>query len=128
MGPPNKKKPKLEANAPNPKNLFKLSKNLMQMKFMQRSRKEYEKQVEEKEGPIDFKATDQKERNQITYQTSYVLFEKLRFGRMSFKNMNVDIEQLMNTSNTSIKREAPDTAMSSDDDEGSDDGEIEYLR
>lgn len=129
MAPTNKrKKQKVDPNGK--KNLVQLSKNLMQMKFMQRSRKEYEKQVDEKEGPIEFNPSEGNEKSQIIQDPSYVLCEKLRFGRFSFKGMNVDVEQLMVSLNTSVKRPASESSASDEDDNeigsGIEDGEVDF--
>ncbi|ESO90819.1 hypothetical protein LOTGIDRAFT_217677 [Lottia gigantea] len=84
-----------------------LSKNLMQMKFMQRSvlRIEEEKNAEEKQRDIDdehwvldIPRNKQKE-SRYHIESSYVICENLNYGRMSFKGCNPEIEKLMKSNN-----------------------------
>lgn len=107
------------------------SKNLLGLKFMQRAKKEVEKKAELKEEDSSFDTSlcnQLKGKQQIIINPSYQFCEKLRFGRLSFKGMNWDIENLMqreteqlNDSRTlALKRSLP-----SDDE--SEDNEIDNL-
>merc|ERR1712071_31501 len=84
--------------APHRKRLL-LSKNLLEMKFMKRTKEKTEKELEDEERQTTFA-------NEITsamlshgsnfiMENSYVVCENLSFGRMSFKGANVEIEKLM---------------------------------
>ncbi|KAK7505370.1 hypothetical protein BaRGS_00003532 [Batillaria attramentaria] len=86
----------------------KLSKNVLQMKFMQRSvlRMEVEQNEEEKQKIIDdehwvldLPQLSQREERYIT-QPSAVVCENLQFGRMSFKGFNPEVEKLMKLHDT----------------------------
>uniref|UniRef100_A0A3P8SQM4 M-phase phosphoprotein 6 n=1 Tax=Amphiprion percula TaxID=161767 RepID=A0A3P8SQM4_AMPPE len=81
----------------------KLSKNLLRMKFMQRGLDaETKKQLEEDEKRIisdehwflDLPELRARE-NLIIEEKSFVPCEDLRFGRISFKGFNPDVEKLM---------------------------------
>ncbi|KAJ3596334.1 hypothetical protein NHX12_002743 [Muraenolepis orangiensis] len=81
----------------------KLSKNLLRMKFMQRGLDaETKKQLEEEEKRIisdehwylDLPELKAKENN-IVEEQSFVPCEDLKYGRMSFKGFNPDVEKLM---------------------------------
>ncbi|KAM3609972.1 uncharacterized protein V6R79_023398 [Siganus canaliculatus] len=81
----------------------KLSKNLLRMKFMQRGLDaETKKQLEEDEKRIisdehwylDLPELKAKE-NVILEEKSFVPCEDLRFGRVSFKGFNPEVEKLM---------------------------------
>ncbi|XP_013882236.1 M-phase phosphoprotein 6 [Austrofundulus limnaeus] len=81
----------------------KLSKNLLRMKFMQRGLDaETKKQLEEDEKRIisdehwylDLPELTAKE-NLIVEEKSFVPCEELRFGRLSFKGFNPEVEKLM---------------------------------
>jgi len=80
-----------------------LSKNVLQMKFMQRSvlkierdQNEEEKQkiIDEEHWVLDLPEYKTKEQLFVTDQ-SYMFCEQLRFSRMSFQGFNPDIEKLM---------------------------------
>ncbi|KAL3859120.1 hypothetical protein ACJMK2_009352 [Sinanodonta woodiana] len=83
----------------------KLSKNVLQMKFMQRSvlRMEKEENEEEAQKMIDeehwvlalHQGEKQHRQSQYLVEPSYVRCEDLLFGRMSFKGCNPEIEKLM---------------------------------
>ncbi|XP_044050010.1 M-phase phosphoprotein 6 [Siniperca chuatsi] len=81
----------------------KLSKNLLRMKFMQRGLDaETKKQLEEEEKRIisdehwylDLPELKAKE-NLIIEEKSFVPCEDLKYGRMSFKGFNPEVEKLM---------------------------------
>ncbi|KAM6430339.1 M-phase phosphoprotein 6 [Liasis olivaceus] len=81
----------------------KLSKNLLRMKFMQRGLdSETKKQLEEEEKKIiseehwflDLPELKEKE-SLIIEERSFVMCEDLRYGRMSFKGFNPEVEKLM---------------------------------
>ncbi|XP_057379774.1 M-phase phosphoprotein 6-like [Daphnia carinata] len=76
-----------------------LSKNLLEMKFMKRTKEKTEKELEDEERQATFA-------NEITsamlshgskflMESSYAACEKLTFGRMSFKGANPEIEKIM---------------------------------
>ncbi|KAK3591348.1 hypothetical protein CHS0354_040309 [Potamilus streckersoni] len=83
----------------------KLSKNVLQMKFMQRSvlRMEKEEIEEEAQKMIDEEhwvmavpqGDKQQRQSQYIVEPSYSRCEDLLFGRMSFKGCNPEIEKLM---------------------------------
>ncbi|GCC28436.1 M-phase phosphoprotein 6 [Chiloscyllium punctatum] len=84
-------------------NAMKLSKNLLKMKFMQRSLDtETKKQLEEEEKKIisdehwylDLPELKEKE-SHIIEEKSFVPCEEMLFGRMSFKGFNPEIEKLV---------------------------------
>ncbi|XP_022100918.1 M-phase phosphoprotein 6-like [Acanthaster planci] len=82
----------------------KLSKNLMQMKFMQRTQESNaQKEAEEAEQRrhnddthwfLDLPEITAKE-SKFEVEPSFAVCENLKFGRMSFKGMNPSIEKLM---------------------------------
>nr|CAH0109201.1 unnamed protein product [Daphnia galeata] len=76
-----------------------LSKNLLEMKFMKRTKEKTEKELEDEERQEAFA-------NEITsamlshgskflMESSYSACENLSFGRMSFKGANPEIEKIM---------------------------------
>lgn len=75
-----------------------LSKNLLQMKFMQRTKEKVDR-IEEEEKTAHLlekvEAPVLTIRDQIIVEPSYVECEQLVFGRMSFKGYNPEIEKLM---------------------------------
>ncbi|XP_062318682.1 M-phase phosphoprotein 6 [Osmerus eperlanus] len=86
----------------------KLSKNLLRMKFMQRGLDaDTKKQLEEEERRIisdehwylDLPELKAKE-NVIIEENSFVPCEDLKYGRMSFKGFNPEVEKLMVLMNT----------------------------
>ncbi|KAK7114695.1 M-phase phosphoprotein 6-like [Littorina saxatilis] len=89
-------------------NPAKLSKNVLMMKFMQRSvlRMEVEQNEEEKQRVIDDEhwvldlpqLTQREEK--FVVQPSYITCENLQYGRMSFKGFNPEVEKLMKIHNT----------------------------
>ncbi|KAL8585754.1 hypothetical protein ACOMHN_040536 [Nucella lapillus] len=91
----------------------KLSKNVLQMKFMQRSvlRMEEEQNEEEKQRVIDDEhwvldlphLTQREER--FVPQPSYTGCEDFLFGRMSFKEFNPEMEKLMKLHNPGTEEE-----------------------
>lgn len=98
------------------------SKNLLGLKFMQRAKKEVEKVAEEKDASFDSSLCEKmKNKQQYIINPSYQFCERLRFGRLSFKGMNTDIETIMfnnetqqnNESNLSEKRGPPPSEGSS---------------
>jgi hypothetical protein len=74
-----------------------LSKNLLQMKFMQRCKVKYEDKPIEPKDSIDTNPNEcaKIDNNQYLMDSSFETFENLKFGRMSFKGMNVEIERLV---------------------------------
>ncbi|KAI9558083.1 hypothetical protein GHT06_014836 [Daphnia sinensis] len=77
-----------------------LSKNLLEMKFMKRTKEKTEKELEDEERQAAFA-------NEITsamlshgskflMESSYAACENLSFGRMSFRGANPEIEKIMN--------------------------------
>ncbi|XP_054167187.1 M-phase phosphoprotein 6-like [Oppia nitens] len=76
-----------------------LSKNLLQMKFMHRTKEKTEKQLNEQRNDelLDqhFDDNDELESQKYIINTSYVYCEGLRSGRMSFRGMNPEVEKLM---------------------------------
>nr|XP_057931471.1 M-phase phosphoprotein 6 [Doryrhamphus excisus] len=95
----------------------KLSKNVLRMKFMQRGLDaETKKQLQEDEKRIisdehwylDLPEQQTKE-SCLVEEKSFVPFEELLFGRMSFKGFNPEVEKLMTVMNprgTAAKQEA----------------------
>ncbi|OWF35620.1 M-phase phosphoprotein 6-like [Mizuhopecten yessoensis] len=90
-----------------------LSKNVLQMKFMQRSALRIEKELNEEENKdiddehwvLDLPAT-QKLENNYMFEPSLVRIESLQFGRMSFCGFNPEIEKLMKRHNTKVELDA----------------------
>lgn len=76
-----------------------MSKNLLEMKFMKRTKEKTEKIEEEEvrsrmfDGEVSGAMRDGASR--IVVEPSYVNIENLRFGRLAFKGMNSEIESLM---------------------------------
>lgn len=92
-----------------------LSKNLLMMKFMQRTKEKVE-QIEEEQKTAHLldkdvqKNTIFSKRDQVIVEPSFVICENLVFGRMSFKGYNPDIERLMeekSLDHNPLKRKAP---------------------
>ncbi|KAI4495589.1 hypothetical protein M0802_008601 [Mischocyttarus mexicanus] len=81
-------------------NKFKLSKSILEMKFMRRTKEKVEKQMIEKEGeeyfggqfsvPMTSKFDDQ-----FVVEPSFVVCEQLIEGRLSFNGMNPELEKLL---------------------------------
>ncbi|RWS14696.1 M-phase phosphoprotein 6-like protein [Dinothrombium tinctorium] len=90
---------------------MKLSKNLMQMKFMQRGKQRLESE-EESESNSNVPAIDVKTDDKFMFADSFTFCENLKFGRMSFKGMNADIEKLMADLETEADREREVTDVS----------------
>ncbi|XP_048402721.1 M-phase phosphoprotein 6 [Stegostoma tigrinum] len=95
---------------------MKLSKNLLKMKFMQRSLDtETKKQLEEEEKKIisdehwylDLPELKEKE-SHIIEEKSFVPCEEMLFGRMSFKGFNPEIEKLVAQMYSQNENEEPD--------------------
>ncbi|XP_038070426.1 M-phase phosphoprotein 6-like [Patiria miniata] len=81
----------------------KLSKNLMQMKFMQRTQEsnvqkeleaEQRRRIDETHWFLDLPEITVKESN-FDVEPSFAVCEDLKFGRMSYKGMNPSIEKIM---------------------------------
>ncbi|XP_017259476.1 M-phase phosphoprotein 6 [Kryptolebias marmoratus] len=96
----------------------KLSKNLLRMKFMQRGLDaETKKQLEEDEKRIisdehwylDLPELKAKE-NLMVEEKSFVPCEELRFGRLSIKGFNPEVEKLMVLMNPKEKEEEEDVS------------------
>ncbi|XP_046549435.1 M-phase phosphoprotein 6-like [Haliotis rubra] len=102
------------ANEKNSSYPTKLSKNVLQMKFMQRSvlRIEKEQNEEENNRAIDDEHWVMdvpplpKKQSRYDIQPSYVVCENLCYGRMSFKGFNPDVEKLMAIHNTQMELDA----------------------
>lgn len=72
-----------------------LSKNLLQMKFMQRrGGVDDDKNLQLPNYNPNFKVFSETDRSNYHFESSFETIENLRFGRMSFKGMNVEIERL----------------------------------
>ncbi|KAJ8002854.1 hypothetical protein DPEC_G00163290 [Dallia pectoralis] len=98
----------------------KLSKNLLRMKFMQRGLDaNTKKQLEEEEKKIisdehwylDLPELKAKE-NFIIEESRFGPFEDLKYGRMSFKGFNPEVEKLMIVMNTQNKDEEEEVEIS----------------
>ncbi|XP_061532394.1 M-phase phosphoprotein 6 isoform X1 [Phycodurus eques] len=95
---------------------LKLSKNLLRMKFMQRGLDaETKKQLQDDEKKIisdehwylDLPEQHTRE-NSIVEERSFVPFEELLFGRMSFRGFNPEVEKLMAQMNPRRARQEAD--------------------
>ncbi|KAK2188826.1 hypothetical protein NP493_122g03011 [Ridgeia piscesae] len=84
-----------------------LSRNLLGMKFMQRSaaRKEYEKNelnqqrvIDDEHWVLDIPTLEQDE-SQYVVESSYAKLNSLQFGRQSYQKFNPEIEKLMQINN-----------------------------
>lgn len=77
----------------------KLSKSILEMKFMKRTKEKVEKQEFQEEGEEYFgnelTKRMKKESERFVIEPSYVFCEKLVDGRISFQGMNPEIEKLM---------------------------------
>ncbi|KAG7188194.1 hypothetical protein KM043_017687 [Ampulex compressa] len=77
----------------------KLSKSILDMKFMKRTKDKVEQQQFQEEGEEYFenKITQRmkKDSERFIVEPSYVFCERLIDGRLSFRGMNPDIEKLM---------------------------------
>lgn len=80
-----------------------LSKNLLQMKFMQKSKENYEVEQRERasygQQSQELLKLCQEEGDKFLATNSFIFCENLQYGRMSFKGMNPEIEQLMRLKN-----------------------------
>ncbi|XP_061532395.1 M-phase phosphoprotein 6 isoform X2 [Phycodurus eques] len=84
---------------------LKLSKNLLRMKFMQRGLDaETKKQLQDDEKKI----ISDEHWNSIVEERSFVPFEELLFGRMSFRGFNPEVEKLMAQMNPRRARQEAD--------------------
>lgn len=75
-----------------------LSKNLLQMKFMKRSKEKAELEIEEEKSKILIEeqlSETIKKGDRFYVEPSHVLCEGLVFGRLSFRGKNPEIEKLM---------------------------------
>ncbi|XP_076762896.1 M-phase phosphoprotein 6 [Xylocopa sonorina] len=90
-------------------NRAKLSKSILEMKFMKRTKEKVEKQQFQEEGEEYFgnelTKRMKKESERFIIEPSYVFCEKLIDGRVSFQGMNPEIEKLMEEerSNETVK-------------------------
>ncbi|KAI1277989.1 M-phase phosphoprotein 6 [Halotydeus destructor] len=87
-----------------------LSKNLLQMKFMQRTKEKHDlKEEEDKSAHLLDKDVqiESSNRFRVRVEPSYEVCEQLVFGRMSFKGCNVEIERLMQEKNQIKEAQAP---------------------
>lgn len=107
------------------------SKNLLGLKFMQRAKKEVERVKEnddyddEDGGAFNSSPCAKlKNKKQCIINPSYQFCERLRFGRFSFKGMNMDIETIMyNNESERTAAEKRGAAEAEVDDEEEDDEE-----
>ncbi|XP_043262269.1 M-phase phosphoprotein 6 [Colletes gigas] len=80
-------------------NKAKLSKSILEMKFMKRTKEKVEKQQFQEEGEEYFGSELTKrmktDSDRFIIEPSYVFCEKLMEGRVSFQGMNPEIEKLM---------------------------------
>ncbi|CAL7934988.1 unnamed protein product [Xylocopa violacea] len=80
-------------------NRAKLSKSILEMKFMKRTKEKVEKQQFQEEGEEYFgnelTKRMKQESERFIIEPSYVFCEKLIDGRVSFQGMNPEIEKLM---------------------------------
>ncbi|KAK9307687.1 hypothetical protein QLX08_002090 [Tetragonisca angustula] len=80
-------------------NKTKLSKSILEMKFMKRTKEKVEKQQFQEEGEEYFgnELTERmkKDSERFIIEPSYIFCEKLIDGRVSFQGMNPEIERLM---------------------------------
>ncbi|RWS31134.1 hypothetical protein B4U80_09718 [Leptotrombidium deliense] len=90
------------------KKFERLSKNLRQMKFMQRSKIISETATEEEN--VLKKVIESSGKEMYTFLDGFEFCENLKYGRMSFKGMNIDIEKLMKENETEedVEREEVD--------------------
>lgn len=102
------------------------SRNLLGLKFMQRAKKEVDKVEETNDNETSFETSlcqNSTEKQKYIINHSYQLFDRLKFGRLSYQGMNPDIETIMSqnnqneTSSQSLKRSAPSSEESSSDNE-----------
>jgi len=107
----------------------KLSKNLFNMKFMLRSKEKAEQKSleEERSALFDHDVTEdmRKAGSKYIYESSYVVCEKLKFGRMSFRGFNTEVEKLMKEFQTG--KEEPEKPIQKNEAEISDDEMAESL-
>ncbi|KAH0564648.1 M-phase phosphoprotein 6 [Cotesia glomerata] len=92
-----------------------LSKSILQMKFMKRTKEKVDKEKFQMEGEEYFEnqltTKMKKESGKYVMESSYVFCEQLVDGRLSFRGMNPEIEKLMEQENNlknlkeEIKRE-----------------------
>ncbi|XP_043275373.1 M-phase phosphoprotein 6 [Venturia canescens] len=97
-------------------NKLKLSKSILEMKFMKRTKEKVEKQLYQEEGEEYFgSALTTRMKNasgRFIIEPSYMFCEQLRDGRVSYQGMNLEIEKLMDLeesaklAKTQPKREA----------------------
>ncbi|XP_015181232.1 PREDICTED: M-phase phosphoprotein 6 [Polistes dominula] len=80
-------------------NKFTLSKSILEMKFMKRTKDKVEKQMIEKEGEDyfggQFSVKMSSKSDQFIIEPSFVICEGLIEGRLSFKGMNPELEKLL---------------------------------
>lgn len=92
------------------------SKNLLGLRFMQRAKAQLEATADQKEDSFDLSIEVKfKSAQQCVVSPSYQFCERLRFGRLSFKGMNTEIEAIM-------ERNRPDAILSGEKRPASDDG------
>lgn len=71
---------------------LKLSKNLLQMKFMQKTKEELEEDTDAQLFNQSHSYLTKKQKYQ--FEPSYQYFENLKFGRVSYMGANAEIERL----------------------------------
>lgn len=107
------------------------SKNLLGLKFMQRAKAQLEATDDSKEDSFDISIGEKlKNAQQSVVSPSYQFCERLRFGRFSYKGMNLDIEAIMernrpNATTTGEKRPASDDGWGNEVDNFGTDNEDE---
>ena len=99
-----------------------LSKNLLQMKFMQRKKLPFDNEPEKQRytnSKIDQELLNLCKTEGDRYMTtnSFLLCEDLRYGRMSYKGMNPEIEKLVKSKNRQFEDEEEDEEISQNDNE-----------
>ncbi|XP_026469895.1 M-phase phosphoprotein 6-like [Ctenocephalides felis] len=78
----------------------KLSKSILEMKFMKRTKEKFQQEQEDEEGRNMYsnEITDKMRHNkgsQYIEETSFAICEDLLIGRLSYKGMNPEIERIL---------------------------------
>lgn len=80
----------------------KLSKNLLKMKFMKKAKEQSEKDEGNESNLFGQNYGYLTKQQRYLFEPSYAFFENSRFGRISYKGMNIEIERIMNETNTKL--------------------------
>lgn len=105
-----------------------LSKNLLQMKFMQRTKENAERNnrnIDEQIVGHEILDLCKKESDRFLTTNSFIFCENLKYGRMSFKNMNPEIERLMQSK---IEKKIVDVDKQEDEEEPADVSDLEMAK